>query len=279
MLEMIIQSLRWTHIIAGFMAFFVAPVALITQKGGLAHRRWGKVYFWAMTVGTITALIVAAYRPNIFLLLIALFSFYLSFTGYRVLSRKRPDQGQRATMLDWSVTLLTLLASMIMLGLGFYNPSRNAMRLEPLFAVFGFLGTTGAASDIKKFVRPPQEKYAWWFDHMSGMVASYIAAVSAFSVVNFNFLPPLVRWLWPTAIGVPLLTIWIRSYQKNSRNVLALTRSQRQKPARSLKYLADFFLHDNSWSDKLQFVTSLQDYCNPCDKLKFVTPEPNGELL
>ena len=43
MFETIIQSLRWTHILAGFIAFFVAPIALITQKGGPAHRRWGKV--------------------------------------------------------------------------------------------------------------------------------------------------------------------------------------------------------------------------------------------
>ena len=82
MFETMIQSLRWTHILAGFIAFFVAPVALITQKGGPAHRRWGKVYFWAMTVGTITALIVAAYRPNIFLLLIAVFSLFLFFTVF-----------------------------------------------------------------------------------------------------------------------------------------------------------------------------------------------------
>jgi len=45
MLETIIQTLRWTHILAGFTAFFVAPIALITQKGGPAHRRWGQSLF------------------------------------------------------------------------------------------------------------------------------------------------------------------------------------------------------------------------------------------
>ncbi len=42
----------------------------------------------------------------------------------------------------------------------------------------------------------------------------HIAAVSAFAVVNLTFLPPLVRWLGPTAIGVPLLSLWI-GYYKN----------------------------------------------------------------
>ena len=215
MIEMIIQSLRWTHILAGFTAFFVAPIALITQKGGPAHRRWGKVYFWAMTVGTSTALLVAAYRPNVFLLLIAIFSFYPSFTGYRVLSRKRPDKGQKATALDWSVAIFTALASANLFGLGIFNPDTGALRFNPIFITFGALGAFAAGDDMRKFARPPKEKYAWWFDHMGGMLGSYIAAVSAFSVVNFSFLPELVRWLWPTAIGVPMLAIWTRAYKKN----------------------------------------------------------------
>jgi len=36
------------HILAGTIALLVAPIALLTVKGGPTHRRWGKVYFWAM---------------------------------------------------------------------------------------------------------------------------------------------------------------------------------------------------------------------------------------
>ena len=39
---------RWIHIAAGFTGFFVAPVALAVRKGGVAHRGWGRVFFWAM---------------------------------------------------------------------------------------------------------------------------------------------------------------------------------------------------------------------------------------
>ena len=57
---------------------------------------------------------------------------------------------------------------------------------------------------------------------MGGMIGSYIAAVSAFSVVNFHFLPPAVRWLWPSAIGVPAILLWIRYYrQKFNRKQIA----------------------------------------------------------
>ncbi len=213
MLDQIIRAVLWLHIAAGFTGFFVAPVALITRKGGATHRKWGKVYFWAMTVSVFSSLIVAAYRPNIFLLLIGVFSFYLVFTGYRVLRRKRPEIGQAANALDWAVASLTLSASLFMLAYGSLNLTTFALRLNPILLVFGVLGAQAAGSDLYRFVRPSADKNAWYFDHMSGMVASYIAAVSAFSVVNFTFLPPLMRWLWPTVIGAPLLAIWITQYK------------------------------------------------------------------
>lgn len=49
---------------------------------------------------------------------------------------------------------------------------------------------------------------------MTGMLGSYLAAVSAFSVVNFTFLPTTVRWLWPTLLGTPLIVLWITSYKR-----------------------------------------------------------------
>jgi hypothetical protein len=52
---------------------------------------------------------------------------------------------------------------------------------------------------------------------MGYMVGAYIAAVSAFSVVNLMFLPPIVRWLWPTVIGVPLLILTTNRYKKKAR--------------------------------------------------------------
>ena len=55
---------------------------------------------------------------------------------------------------------------------------------------------------------------------MGNMLGAYIATVSAFSVVNFTVLPPIVRWLWPTAVGVPLIILWIRHDRRGSRKDL-----------------------------------------------------------
>ena len=50
---------------------------MLTVKGGRAHRRWGKIYFWAMAVVASTAIVLALWRPQIFLGLLAVFSFYM----------------------------------------------------------------------------------------------------------------------------------------------------------------------------------------------------------
>ncbi|MBK7850779.1 MAG: hypothetical protein IPJ66_06435, partial [Bacteroidetes bacterium] len=59
--------------------------------------------------------------------------------------------------------------------------------------------------DLVSPVRPAQTKGKWFFSHMGGMIGAYIAAVSAFSAVNFNFewLPVSIQHQRPTIIGVP----------------------------------------------------------------------------
>jgi len=65
---------RYLHIIAGFLGFFVAPAALLVRKGGPAHRRWGRVFFWAMVVAGSTAIFNASVKGLTFLLLTGIFS-------------------------------------------------------------------------------------------------------------------------------------------------------------------------------------------------------------
>ena len=212
-MDTLITTLRWIHIAAGTLALVLAPLAMLTVKGGRAHRRWGKIYFWSMAVVAATAVVIALWRPKIFLALLAVFSFYMAFSGYRTLSRKRPAQGEGPTALDWTAAVLTFTVSAAMAVLGLIRPGEAWLRLGIVPVVFGILGMILAGLDIGKFVRPPADRSAWWFAHMGGMLGSYIATVSAFSVVNFTFLPPAVRWLWPTVIGTPLIVVWITYYK------------------------------------------------------------------
>jgi hypothetical protein len=200
---------RILHIFCGMIALFVAPGAMLTVKGGRAHRRWGKTYFWMMAVVATTAMVMAFYRPIIFLALVAVFSFYFSFRGYRSILRK--NQGPE--IVDWAAAMLTLAGSLGMIAVGIHPLAGQFMPAPAVPITFGFFGIGISGTDIWRFLRPSSDRNTWWYSHMGGMLGSYIATVSAFSAVNFHFLPTVIRWLWPSAIGVPGIFLWIAYYR------------------------------------------------------------------
>src|ERR1700744_693131 len=100
------------HILGGTVALVIAPLAMLTVKGGGWHRRWGKIYFWAMAEVAASATVMCWLRSGIFLFLIAILSFYLAFTGYRVLGRKTSNA--RAQILDYLAA-----TTMVLAGVGF----------------------------------------------------------------------------------------------------------------------------------------------------------------
>ena len=205
---------RAGHIAAGSIALFVAPGAMLTVKGGRWHRRWGRVYVWAMGVVAATAIVLATIRPNLFLALVAVFSFYLAFTGQRTIARRRLPQGRRATALDWGGTVVAGMGAVGLLLYALLPRGGGRPGLWPVALIFGLLGLLLAWRELQSFRYPAAEPRAWWYRHMGNMLGAYIATVSAFSVVNFTILPPIVRWLWPTAVGVPLIVLWIRHYRR-----------------------------------------------------------------
>lgn len=209
------------HILCGGVALFVAPGAMLTRKGGPWHRRWGKIYFWSMAVVACSAVVLSLLRPGLFLLLVALFSFYLAFTGYRVLYRKTPRQP--ATGLDWGAAVLMLLGGVGLVGYGIHLLQTSGFGAVAI--VFGGIGLLLAASDARAFLRTPDDKQAWWFTHMTRMLGAYIATVTAFSAVNFQFLPSLPRWLWPTVVGAAGISAWTRHYRKKFNGAKVLSKA------------------------------------------------------
>jgi uncharacterized membrane protein len=203
------------HIAAGATAFVLAPVALATAKGGKAHRRWGMVYLWAMGVVAGTALPMALYRPVLFLALVAVFSFYAAWSGYRATRLKELARGGSARPIDWAAGIATFCSSAALAGLGVFKPAA-VQHMGYLPVLFGILGMRLAVRELWKFVRKPQEKMFWWYTHLGNMIASYIAAWTAFSVVTLPrfFGNSVFLWLWPTIIGVPAIVLTTGYYKR-----------------------------------------------------------------
>ena len=151
-MNQLFHALLAVHIIAGTIALAVAPGAMVTVKGGLWHRRWGKMYVAAMVVIALTGAVMSVLRPSLFLFIVAIFSFYLVFSGYRVLHRKRP--GQSATSLDRAVTMAMILTGLVFVAYGVNQLRSSTMGLVPI--VFGGIALFLAGAEMGNFgVLPP----------------------------------------------------------------------------------------------------------------------------
>jgi uncharacterized membrane protein len=210
-----IRVLLGVHISAGVVSFGMAPLAMATAKGGRAHRRWGRVYFWAMSVVASTALVLSIYRPILFLALVAVFSFYAAFSAYRVLGQKGMVRGEQPVQAaDWAAAAITFMSSLALAACGLLRPSLVQGLGIPAM-VFGVIGMRLGAKDAWRFTHPPKEKLFWWYEHLQGMLASYIAAWTAFLVVTVGrFVHAWWLWVIPTAIGVPAIAVTTAYYKR-----------------------------------------------------------------
>jgi uncharacterized membrane protein len=209
-MELISKVSLIIHIIAGFTALATGAVAIFTKKGGKAHTSAGKIYYWAMTLVAITALILSLYKNIIFLLLIAIFSYYLTFTGYRSLKIKLLKEGESVKILDWSMLGISSLTGLVMIGISVLQ----MVNLPQVIGLFGAIMVIFSINDYLYFSKKRAEKQKWLFRHIGRMCGAYIATFTAFLVVNVESNPDFLAWILPTIIGTPLIAYYIRTYKK-----------------------------------------------------------------
>ena len=211
----------YVHIAAGFTALVTGLVPMFAKKGGKTHILWGKVYFWAMFMVALTALLRFQMQMMlIFLAAIAIFSFYNTFTGVRLIQRK---DFQKPSWLDYFASILAMLCALVMFYFAFTGYQKGDRFLSILFIVFGLAVFTMSFEDLRVFLgkkiiddkdKPIPTKY-WFQNHISRMGGSYIATVTAFLVVNNPpYIPGLVAWIAPGVIGGVIISRVKLSYRK-----------------------------------------------------------------
>lgn len=200
----------WLHIAAGAVALLAGVGALVTAKGGWRHRQAGKVFLVSMGIVVATVFVLVAIDPTEFrliLTLVAVFSGYLAFSGYRALSRKEPSDDPRR--IDWLAAGTVILASFVLSGWGL-NWLLVGNSFGIVMLVFGGIGVAFGMVDIRLF--RTNGRGEWMVSHLQRMLGAFIATVSAASAVNFTATLGIVAWLWPTAVGVPFIVYWSNKY-------------------------------------------------------------------
>ena len=186
------------HIATGMLALIAGAVAIFSKKGRKNHRFSGKIYFWSMVAVAITALILSFFKEIHFLLMIAIFSFYMTYTGF--ISINRNDLTPR--IFDW----LLLFIGLITVGFMIFS-------LNIVLIVFGLLFGSFVVTDLLRYLNILKKLNSYRLIlHISRMMGAYIATCTAFFVVNVHFYPAWLVWLLPTIIISPFISYFIRKY-------------------------------------------------------------------
>ena len=221
-MKTLLTLLLTTHIAAGSTALLVGLVPMFAQKGGRLHNRAGLVYVYCMITVAITALLLCGLQPfRLFLLFltgIAVFSFYLCFTGWRATKNKQGIP----TPLDKMLTYSTLLVGVAMICFGTYLVTRRGFSFMPIvFSFFGLLTARFAWQDYRK-QQQPTLKMGWFFQHFTRMGGSYVATFTAALVTNLHRVLPAnapdwagtVVWIAPSLVGGLLIARTVRYYKQ-----------------------------------------------------------------
>lgn len=201
------------HVAAGFTALFLGVLAMLSVKGGVWHRRSGLVFLGGMTGVFVSAVPMSILHHSPFLLTIAFFSFFLAFTGYRRTKIKVPSM---ASWADKTVMAMEGLVGLGMIGTGIWYWQQGNSEPLVILSVFGASCVALSVEDWRYFNAPATaDPKLWLYQHVSRMGGAYIAAFTAFVVVNIGEgVPWYIGWLGPSVVGSVLITWTIKKLKK-----------------------------------------------------------------
>jgi len=221
-MDILFKTFLVLHIIGGSVGLFTGTINLVCKKGDKNHKLVGKIFAFSMLTAGLSSFILSIILQNYFLFMIGVFTIYLVGTGYRYIYLKMLGSDQIPTILDWIITTMMLLAGFTFIGLGIYK----IFLLDNfgiVFMVFGILGLRLVKTDFNNYKGKFKTKNYWLIAHLKRMTGGYIAAITAFLVVNSKYspivLPSVLIWLLPTAILTPLIISWTKKYKVKIKQI------------------------------------------------------------
>ena len=199
------QYLLFIHILAGSISLVAAAFAVVSSKGKKAHILAGRTYFWGMAVIFLTAIPMSISSSNVFLFLIAIFSFYLAYAGMKF-ARNRTGT---ANLFDWVAVGLMVFSGLAMWFLALvYFMNNNSQYIT--LTVFGFIAVSLGYMDFRSYRNKSAIGKQRIARHLTNMLAGTIAVITAVLVTNVNIEPVFILWILPTILISPFIFWWNR---------------------------------------------------------------------
>jgi len=203
------QLFIYLHAGLGGIALLAGTIALIAKKGNATHKKSGKVFYNSMLSSALLALVISVLpgHESPFLFAIGVFSSYFLLCGYRSLRFKRASVSLR---FDKFLAYGIIVTGILMIA----YPLISSGKLNIVLAVFGGASLIFGIRDLRLFRDLKRLRKSWLKLHLGKMMGGYIAAVSAFFVVN-QVLPGLWNWFTPGVIGGAYITYWMLKLNKH----------------------------------------------------------------
>jgi len=196
------KPLLYLHILAGFISLAIAYVLLFIKKGNKRHKKLGMIYVYGMTTIFVTAIplsLLGEFNP--FLFVIAIFSFYLAFSGYRQGRDRNGAREQIDKVLGVFITATSIL---------FYSMAVSLYLIEDSMWITSVVfGSIALGMGINDFRRMKIDERPDFYDrtnlHLNLMLAGTIATTTAFIVTLNPFSIDWLNWVAPTIVGTPII--------------------------------------------------------------------------
>jgi hypothetical protein len=220
------DAVRVLHLAAGTVALVSFWIPALTRKGGLVHRRAGRIYLWSMGVVVATALPLAAafyvrgdWVLGTFLGYLGIITFTALWSGRRVLDFK-PDARAFRTPVHAAIGVANAVTALVVLALAWTAAPPGFART--LLTIFPLIGISAAWDTWKFFRNPPVDRRWWYYEHFGGMIGSGIAAHTAFGAFGMRQIFPelhlgpwgLLPWIAPSVIGTLAIVLLTRHYRR-----------------------------------------------------------------
>lgn len=204
------EAVKIIHAVAGSIVGITGLLQIVLKKGGSRHRIIGQAYFWAWLVVVMTGGMIG----SALIALLGVLGFYMALTGFRFGHHK----SMKIKILDKAIITAAMAVALGTLGWGAYLLMNGGNVFGWVALFFGIIFSLTVGQDFREFVLgKPIRKLSghptqWYFEHFGRMYISYIAAMTAFTVIQQLFKPDLLNWILPTIIGTILLIITNRKY-------------------------------------------------------------------
>jgi uncharacterized membrane protein len=216
-MESITTPLLILHITGGALGLICGTINLLRRKGDKLHRLAGKIFVNAMLLAGFSAIALSILNPNYFLTIVGVFTLYMIGTGYRYILLRLRDIDNDPKVLDRLLTYGMGLAGVLFVALG-TKALTDGNTFGIVYIVFGLIGLLFVRTDLINYRGQSKERNYWLLAHLQRMTGGYIAALTAFLVVNSDslpsFIPSIAYWLLPTAVLTPLIVRWSRQYRQ-----------------------------------------------------------------